>query len=185
MGVAAAVKVGPGLLYVAPIGTSEPTVGSAALPSAWVAIGYTDDGSMFNSETSYEDIEVEEELDPIRTTAVKRVTTIDFDMAEINAQHLLIAFNGGTITGPTTGYVTFEPPALGSESRLMLMWQSNDSQEALLCRRVLQSGPIGMARKKAPDKTVIPVSFKLEIPLDGAKAFKFWEPASLAYASPF
>ncbi len=96
MGTPAAVKVGPGLLYVAPIGTTEPTTGSAALPSAWVAIGYTDNGSMFNSELSFEEIEVEEELDPIRTTATKRVTTVDFEMAEINATHLAIAFNGGT-----------------------------------------------------------------------------------------
>ncbi len=67
----------------------------------------------------------------------------------------------------------------------MLCWQSDDHQEQLLARRVLQVGSVGMARRKAPDKTVIPVSFKLEIPLDGSKSFKFWEPSALSYASPF
>ncbi len=184
MGTPAAVKVGPGLLYVAPIGTTEPTAGSGALPSAWVAIGYTDNGSMFNSETTYEDIEVEEELEPIRTTATKRVTTIDFEMAEINTRNLAIAYNGGTIGSPSGGQVTFEPPALGSESRLMLVWQSSDAQEQLLCRRVVQAGPVGIPRRKAPDKAIIPVSFRLEVPTDGSKPFKFWQPTALAYTSP-
>lgn len=184
MGTPAAVKVGPGLLYVAPIGTTEPTTGSGALPSAWVAIGYTDNGSLFNSETNFEDIEVEEELEPIRTTATKRTTNMDFEMAEINARNLSIAYNGGTIGSPSGGFVTFEPPALGSESRLMVMWQSDDDQEALLLRRVVQIGSVGMPRRKAPDKTVIPVSFRVEIPTDGAKPFKFWEPSALAYTDP-
>lgn len=185
MGTPAGVKVGPGLLYVAAIGTTEPTTVSGTLPSAnWVAIGYTDNGSMFNSETTYEDIEVEEELEPIRTTATKRVTTIDFEMAEINARNLAIAYNGGTITGPTTGYVTFEPPGLGTEGRLMMCWQSDDHQEQLLCRRVVQAGSVGIPRRKAPDKSLIPVSFRLEVPLDGSKPFKFWQPATLAYTDP-
>jgi hypothetical protein len=182
MGTPAAVKVGPGLLYVAPIGTTEPTTGSGAMPSAWTAIGYTDNGSMFTSETTFEDIEVEEELDPIRTTATKRKTTIDFEMAEINATHLSVAFNGGSIGSPSSGFVTFEPPALGTENRLMLVWQSDDHQEQLLLRRVVQAGSVGMPRRKAPDKTVIPVSFRVEKPLDGSAAFKFWQPSSLSYS---
>jgi hypothetical protein len=184
VGTPAAVKVGPGLLYVAAIGTTEPTSGSAALPSAWVAVGYTDNGSMFNSDTTYEDIEVEEELEPIRTTATKRVTTIEFEMAEINAKNLAIAYNGGTIGSPSAGFVTFEPPALGTENRLMMVWQSDDHQEQLLCRKVIQAGAVGIPRRKAPDKAVIPVSFRLEVPSDGSKPFKFWEPSALAYTDP-
>ncbi len=180
-GTAAAVKVGPGLIYVAPIGTTEPTTVSAALPSAnWTAIGYTESGSTFTSNVTYEDIEVAEELDPIRTTATKRVTTFGFEMAEINAQNWNIAFNGGTIGTPTTGFVTFEPPALGTEQRLMLCWNSDDAQERLLCRRVLQVGSIETARQKAPNKALIPAEFRLEIPLDGSKIFKLWQPSALA-----
>ena len=181
MGTPAAVKVGPGLLYVAPIGTTEPTTVSAALPSAWVPIGYTDTGSIFNSAMTYEDIEVAEELDPIRTTATKRVISVTFSMAEINAQNWNVAFNGGTITGPTTGFVTFEPPALGSEQRLMLVWNSDDAQERLLCRRVVQVGSLAIPRGKAPAKAVIPVDFRLEKPTDSSAVFKLWQPASLSY----
>lgn len=180
MGTPAAVKVGPGLLYVAPIGTTEPTTGSAAVPSAWTPIGYTDTGHVFTAETTFEDVEVAEELDPIRTLATKRAVSVEFDMAEVNAQNLNIAANGGTIGTPTAGFVTYEPPALGQEQRLMLLWQSDDHQEQLLVRRVLSVGSVGMPRRKAPDKTVIPINFKAEIPLDGAKVYKLWEPASLA-----
>jgi hypothetical protein len=180
MGTPAAVKVGPGLVYVAPIGTTEPTTVSAALPSAWVPVGYTESGSTFTSAVTYEDIEVAEELDPIRTTATKRVTTFKLDMAEINAQNWNIAFNGGTIGTPTAGYVTFEPPDLGTEQRLMLVWNSDDAQERLLCRRVLQVGTIETARQKAPNKSLIPAEFRLEIPTDGSAVFKMWLPSSLS-----
>ena len=181
MGTPAAVKVGPGLVYVAPIGTTEPTTVSGALPSAWIPVGYTESGSTFTSNVTYEDIEVAEELDPIRTTATKRVTTFKLDMAEINAQNWSIAFNGGTIGTPTGGYVTFEPPDLGTEQRLMLVWSSDDAQERLLCRRVLQVGTIETARQKAPNKSLIPAEFRLEIPTDGSAVFKMWEPSALSY----
>jgi hypothetical protein len=180
VGTPAAVKVGPGLIYVAPIGTSEPTTVSAALPSAWTAIGYTESGSTFSSTTTFDDIEVAEELDPIRTVASKRITTFKFEMAEINAQNWSVAFNGGTIGSPTSGYVTFEPPALGAEQRLMLVWSSDDAQERLLCRRVLQVGSVETARQKSPNKALIPAEFRLEVPLDGSKIFKLWEPSALA-----
>lgn len=180
-GTASGVKVGPGLIYVAPIGTAEPSDVSGTLPSAnWTAIGYTETGSVFSSVTTFEDIEVAEELDPIRTVATKRVTTVKFEMAEINAQNWNIAFNGGTIGTPTGGYVTFEPPALGAEQRLMLVWNADDHQERLLCRRVLQVGSVDTSRQKAPNKALIPAEFRLEIPTDGSKVFKLWQPSALA-----
>lgn len=184
MGTPGAVKVGPGLLYVAPIGTAEPTTGSAALPSAWIALGFTETGHTFTVNTTYADIMVAESLDPIRTTAVSRVTSLALQMAEINAQNWDIALNGGTIGSPSVGFVTFEPPALGSESRLMLVWQSDDHQEQLLCRRVVQTGSIGVPRQKAPNKSLIPVDFRLELPLDGSKIFKLWQPSALASTDP-
>lgn len=180
-GTAAGVKVGPGLIYIAPIGTTEPTTVSGTLPSAnWIPVGYTEDGSLFSSDVTFEDIEVAEELDPIRTTPTRRNTTFEVQLAEINAQNLNLAYNGGTIGSPTGGYVTFEPPALGAELRVMLCWNADDAQERLLLRRVLATGTIAIPRRKAPAKALIPITFKVELPLDGAKAFKFWEPSALS-----
>lgn len=184
MGTPAAVKVGPGLLYVAPIGTAEPASPTAALPSAWVPVGYTDSGHVFTPNVTFEDIEVAEELDPIRTMATRRQTMIEFAMAEMDTTKASIAFNGGTIGTPAGGYVSFEPPDLGDEERLMMWWASDDGEEALLLRRVLQVGSVATARNKAPNKATFPVQFRLEKPLDGAAIFKKWYPSALSYTDP-
>ena len=59
------VKLGAGRLYYAPLGTTEPTNCSTALPSAWIAVGYTENGTSIDTAITSEDIEVAEELDPI------------------------------------------------------------------------------------------------------------------------
>jgi hypothetical protein len=184
MGSPAAVKLGPGLLYVAPIGTTEPTTGSGALPSAWVALGYTEDGSEVTFEMSFEEVEVAEELDPVKVVATGRMTSIKFELAEMCARNLSVAFNGGTISGPASGFVTFEPPDLGDETRLMIVWQADDDQERWLFRRCLQVGSVTIARKKAPSKATIPAEFKTEIPPDGSTPFKVWITDALSYDDP-
>lgn len=181
MGTPAAVKLGPGLLYVAAIGTTEPTTVSGALPSAWVALGYTDDGSEITFDMTFEDVPVAEELDPVKVVATGRMASAKFNLAQMTARNLSVAFNGGTITGPTGGSVTFEPPDLGEEERLMLIWQADDNAERWLFRRVLQVGSVTMARKKAPDKATIPCEFRTEIPTDGSAIFKVWMDAALDY----
>lgn len=68
--------IDPGLLYVAPIGTTEPTastdLAAASLPSAWREVGYTEDGSVFKYDVKSEKIEVAEELDPIQSVITGR-----------------------------------------------------------------------------------------------------------------
>lgn len=184
MGSPAAVKLGPGLLYVAPIGTTEPTTGSGALPSAWVALGYTEEGSEVTFDMTFEDVDVAEELDSVKTVATGRATSVKFALAEMCARNLSTAFNGGTISSPSSGFVTFDPPDLGEETRLMIVWQADDNQERWLFRRCLQVGSVTIARKKAPDKATIPCEFKTEIPPDGSKPFRVWITADLDYDDP-
>lgn len=184
MGTPAAVKLGPGLLYVAPVGTADPLTGSGALPSAWIALGYTEDGSEITAETTFEAVEVAEELDELRNVATKRMSSVKFNLAQMTARNLSVAFNGGTISSPSGGFVTFDPPDLGEEERLALVWQADDGQEQWLFRKCLQVGSVTMARKKAPDKATIPCEFKCEIPDDGSKPFKVWVADSLDYDDP-
>lgn len=183
MGTPAAVKVGPGLLYIAPLGTAEPTSASGALPSAWIAIGYTDAGSEFSFGTKFEDVNVAEELDPVKVVATGRMTGAKFEMAEITARNLYIAQNGGTIASPVGASVKFEPPDLGAEVRHMLAWQADDAQELVLLRRVLQIGSIAVPRRKAPAKAVIPVEFRTEIPTDGSAIYAWFITSTLPYTT--
>ena len=182
MGTPAGVKIGPGLLYMAPIGTAEPTTGSGALPSAWIPLGYTDEGSEFTFETTFEDVNVAEELDPVKIVATGRMTSVKFSLAEITARNLQAAMNGGAIGAPAGGFVAFEPPDLGQEVRKMIVWQADDNEERWLLRRVLQVGSIVIPRKKAPAKAVIPAEFRTEVPTDGSPIFKAWINSALPFA---
>lgn len=180
-----AVKVGPGLLYVAPIGTTEPTTGSGTLPSAnWIPIGYTDEGSEFTFDRTAEDIVVAEELSPVRVIVTGEAISVTFAAAEMTAQNMNIAMNGGTIGTPTSGFVTFEPPALGAEERLMLVWDSAEADERWLFRRVFQVGSIAIPRRKGVAKAVVPMEFRAELPGGGLTNFIAWLDASLNIDDP-
>lgn len=162
-----AIALGPGYLFAAVLGTTEVTdlaTAWATVSANWIALGYTDDGSEFTYETSSENVEVAEELDPVKTALTGRNLKVAFALAEITASNLKRAMNGGTIT-TGAGFVTFEPPALGEEVRLMLGFQSEDLTERWIYRQCLQTGNLGMARKKGAAKTTISCEFSLEKPV--------------------
>lgn len=92
------VTTGPGTLYYAPLGTTEPTTRVAAWPAGWVAVGYTAEGHSFSSSLSIDDVEVAELLDPVRRVTTKRDTKVAFAMAEVTLAHLKLLLNGGTTT---------------------------------------------------------------------------------------
>lgn len=176
-----AVRFGkPGLLRIAPLGSTEPTSASSAWDAAWVTLGYTAEGSAFNYTTNYDDVEVAEELDPIDTVATGRTGSVEVALAEITRRNLTLAFNGGVVTGDD-GAWTFEPPALGSETRVMLGWDSlttaNDFR--IVFRRVLQVGAIGLENRKGATKSTIAANFKILKPLDGSASIKIFGPGSL------
>lgn len=170
------VQLGPGRLYVAAIGTTEPASSSAALPSAWRAVGYTEDGNAFSTETTSEPVEVAEELDPVAYANTRRISRVAFTMAETTRRNLALAMNVGA--NEANDATAFEPPDLGTEVRIMLVWDSDEDPTATpttnrrwLFRRGYQSGAIEVPHRKAPAKSLIAVTFNLEKPT-GAKVFK-------------
>lgn len=165
------VKVGPGRLKVAPVGSTEPADLTSPWGAAWVDLGYTEEGHSFTATPSFEPVEVAEEIDPIRYEATGREMRVGFSLAEMTATNLSRALNGGTIT-TGSGIVTFEPPDPGSEVRVALGWESKDGKERWVWRKCLQTGDIEIARRKAPDKALIPCEFMLEIVAGGLKPFK-------------
>jgi hypothetical protein len=160
------VDLGPGLLYVAPLGTAEPTSASAALPSAWREIGYTEQGNAFTSETTSEPVEVAEELDPIRYVNTRRLSSIAFEMAEVTRQNLALALNVGA-NEATSG--SLEPPDSTAEVRVMIVFDT-DSGARWVLRQCYQSGTVELASRKAPQKRLIASNFRLEKPT-GATSF--------------
>lgn len=162
------VVVDPGLLYVAPIGTAEPTtsadLAAASLPSAWREIGYTEDGSVFKYDVKSEDIEVAEELDPISSMITGRTGTLEFKMAQAARRNLYLALNMGA-AGANDG-TTIEPPDPSAMVRVMLLHVSNDASavRGTLFRQCFNVGGLELDFSKAPKKVLQPVMFKLEKP---------------------
>lgn len=170
------IQIGAGILRTAPLGTAEPTTLAAAYGVGWVELGATEEGSAFSSETTTEDIYIAERLERVKVVTTGQAQSVATSLAEITAKNLEYAFNGGTITTGTAGspltFVTFEPPDLGAEVRRMLAWDSEDGQERWIFRQVFNGGSVEMARRKAPAKTLIPLTLALELPSSGAKTFK-------------
>lgn len=178
----AAVRFGkPGKLYIASLGTDEPTSVSSAWPSGWVALGYTDEGSAFNYEITTDNVEVAEELDILARVSTGRDASVEVALAEITYRNLTVAFNGGVISGSGVGddtNWTFEPPALGSETRIMLGWDAlptvatNDLR--IVFRQCLQGGSLGLENRKGSTKSTIAANFQLEKPATGSALLKIW-----------
>jgi hypothetical protein len=167
------VRVGPGWLYIAPLDTTEPTDLSTAwetVDADWTNLGYTDGGTSFVFDQTFEDINVDQEYDPIAVLQTARSISVNVMAAELTAANLEIAFNGGVIDTPGGGVTTFEPPDAGDFTHVMVGWEATDALERWVFRKCLQVGSVEIARRKAPDKSVVPLSFRAIKP-EGSAAF--------------
>ncbi len=156
------VKLGPGRLTYAPLGTAEPASASAVLPSAWRPVGYTEDGTEVATNITSEDIEVAEEFDPIDNVMTARSTVVNVTMAEARKSNLSLALGGdGTATDDGDG---FEFPDPATIPGVMLVWDSDltDTPTATnrrwIFRKVKPSGNVTVVRRKAPAKNSISAS---------------------------
>lgn len=168
------VKVGAGILMIGPVGVAEPndlTTPWATVDPDWLAIGYTEEGHNFNREPNFEAIEVAEEDEPIRYEQTGVASALEFAAAELTVTNLEYAFNGGTITTISGTVVRFDPPVMGDVTRVALGWESNDGEERWVFRKCLQTGNVQIARRKAPNKATIPMTFRLEKPAAGVLPF--------------
>lgn len=175
----------PGFLWIAPLGTAEPTntVAGGVFTDdpavAWLPLGATTEGSTFAYSTSVEPIRVAELFDPVRYATTERGGSIAFNLADWTLSNYRRALNGGvaalTATSGTgaTALTELEPPDPGEEVRSMILWESTDQTLRLLIRQALQGGEVSSAFTRAPDYASIPCTFNLEMPTTGAKPFKF------------
>jgi hypothetical protein len=175
----------PGFLWIAPVGTAEPTptvttgVFTDTVPVAWLPMGATTEGSTFSYSTTVEAIRVAEFFDPIKYATTERGGSIAFNLANWTLTNYQRALNGGVAALTPTGtsgseLTTLEPPDPGSEVRSMVLWQSTDNTVRILMRRCLQGGEVSSAFQKAPSFASIPCTFNMEIPTGTTKPWKMW-----------
>lgn len=168
-GSTANVQLGPGRLYVAPLGTPEPSANDSALPSAYRPVGYTEEGSAFSTTLTNSEVEVAEEVDPILYVLSKRTNTLVFAMAETTRQNLALALGDMTGAVAPNDDTPFEAPIPGDEEACMIIWDSAESPTdpdnvRWLFRQAKPGGTITLPRRKAPAKATIATTFNLEKP---------------------
>jgi hypothetical protein len=176
--------LGPGYLYVSPLGSTEPfdlTTPWEDVDPGWILLGYTETGSEFNYALATGEVSVAEELDPVFVTTTGRTSSVTINMAQITASHLALAMNGGSFAitvGGDPAYpnspasvVIVEPPNLGSEQRVMIGWEAEDHTERWIYRQCFQTGTAKLARAKGNTPTTIATTFSLEKPSTGLKLF--------------
>jgi hypothetical protein len=172
----AALSLGPGYLYIGPIGTTEPTdlvTPWQGFSANWLFLGYTDKGSEFDYTLSADSVNVAEELDPVSKTTTGRVSIVKFVLAELTGTNLMRALNAPTSAlTPGAGIVNFEPPDLGTEVRRMIGFESEDHTERWIYRQCFQTGSMTITRQKGAANATINCEFTLEKPASGAKLFK-------------
>lgn len=130
------VWVGMGEFFVAPLGTPLPEDFDShlALTAPWVNVGYTADGLTKDYSTDQTEIEVDQEVDPIRTIVTKRNITLATNLAQVTAENMVLAFGGGTVTpmdpdttpGSGDEYDEYTPPEVGEDQEIMLIFDGQD-----------------------------------------------------------
>lgn len=190
------VEVGPGTLYAAPLGTTEPTSVTGAWPAAWTQLGFTAGGTTFTLAPKWAAIEVEEEIWPVRQVPTGADATMDFMLAETTAQNLMISLNNGLGTTQDSaatgvnpdGSIWVEPPAFGSEVVIMLGWDAlgEGSAQGLnpfgrtIFRQCLQTGSLKIERAKGTKLASYSCTFSAIKPPGATQPFRFLFPAALA-----
>jgi len=145
MGTVANVMVGVAALSIRyPIGGS------------YVAAGYTEDGVTVSYEPTFTDIEVEEEVNPIKSMLTKEVTEITANLAETSLFNIDKAIAGSVLAGSV---VTIGGGAFKEMSIKVVGKNPAGFDRTIEVYKAVSVGKVGMAYKKN-QKTVLPVTFR-------------------------
>jgi hypothetical protein len=161
-------------------------------------IGFTDKGNDFSWKPTFQPVEVDEEIMPLRQVPSMYEGTVSFAIAEITVQNLLAALNGGigsslnaAQTGSNAdGSLWVEPGTPGTEQRLMIGWDAANEGAApkatdpilgrAIYRQCVQTGEIKGTHQKGNNKYLYAVTFSFEKPATGLQPWRNIFPASVA-----
>ena len=139
-------------------------------------MGMTLSGTDFDPNSTVTPLLAAEQVDPIAYRTTARITTLSFQVLGFTATNLARAFNGATTTVTGTGASTItklDPPAIGTETRGMIGWESLDNTVRFIAYQVFNGGSLKMSMNKAPAMTAIPWTGSLEKPAS-TQPYSWW-----------
>lgn len=155
--------VGEVALFYAPVDTPNP---ADTVPlfegweDPWIHPGYTEEGVATNFERETQDHNVEEDALPAMRATTTATFTISTSFAENLLENMRIAYGGGTIDGTADGKQTLtlsndlEELAVGFEGRA-----PNGKMRRVIIPRVVSSGTVETANRRAESKRLLPAEF--------------------------
>jgi hypothetical protein len=109
-----AICQGPADLYVAAYGTTEPTDANATVVAgppggAWVGVGGTEIGVTMEVDVTYDDLKVNQLIDPVGARPTARIITFKTQLKEATLANLTLATNSLTSVAVSGAYTTSDP----------------------------------------------------------------------------
>lgn len=184
---------GAGKLFAAPLGTvtsayapvasnSVFTLGTSATTvpgsTAWLPLGWTDDGHTFSQSSSTDDDKAAESYYPVASPVTEIKAKWAVKLKTVNLTNLRLALNGfdstsslvtnvsgsgGQVPGAST-VVRVKPAVAGAELRCQLLFVSTEQDMVIVIYKAFNAGDLELAFKKGADGLSLPLDFNLEIP---------------------
>lgn len=174
-GAAAEVIVGPARILVAPTGTALPvfTANPVVWDDAWKESGYTDAGVELQYKPTFKDIEVDEEMAPVKKVLTKEDATITTSLAQATLDNLATAISASKLektsaSGSAVGISEFNVGS-GAPQECMVAMEGlspNGFWRVIIGYRAMAQSAVKMAFKRT-DKTSI--NFELGLLADSTK----------------
>lgn len=158
-----------GTVFVAPLGTAEPTTEATALNAAFKPLGLIEPaGATFTDGTTKGYVDAWQRFQHVKTLILSKDTQVSFGLLQWNNATLRLAF-GGVVTQPTTGHFKFEPgdPADGADERCMILgWSDETSDYRLVMPRVTLAAAVNTSFVRSAAAT-LPMTFDILGPETG------------------
>lgn len=105
---------GRAYMYLAPVGSTEPTDTTSALDAAWQAVGlFTPDSLSFSTEPQFEEVTSHQSDYPVRRFQTGDSATVSVDLQEWNVDNIVAVFGGGSVVAGT-----YTAPVLGARTEV-------------------------------------------------------------------
>ena len=174
---------GSGLLYVAPLGTTLPTVDShgeypIAWPAGWTPVGYTDAGIDLVYTPTIKELFVDEETAPVADVLATEKFHVAAHLAEATLANLNRAIAASTLTDHSATLGDINVNAGSQALNYCMVGVSGPAPgtgkiRLLIMRKAITTSAVSMKIQRK-DKVVIPVQFDAR-KLSGYNLFDIWD----------